>query len=144
MDSFGVRRSVSLGVERHDLGAADSGSGLFSGDLDVALLAPHRSPGISDDVVVLPALIGSVSNSGDGVVEVVNLLTTRFVVVDTASIHHEGFGRSIDGHRHRLLLNSSNKLRRLERSDVVVGGGLHLSLYGFVQTRTELVVVGVG
>ena len=59
--------SVGGWVERDLLDTADT-LALNGGDLDVALVSPGSSPGVSDEVVLLTVL-GSVANSGDGVVE---------------------------------------------------------------------------
>ena len=55
-------------VEGLHLDTADTWS-VNGGDLDVSLVSPVLGPGVSDEVVVL-ATLGSVSNGGDGVVEV--------------------------------------------------------------------------
>ena len=48
------------------LDTADTKS-VNSGDLDVSFVSPGRSPGVSDEVVVLSGL-GSITNGSDGVV----------------------------------------------------------------------------
>ncbi len=56
-----------MGRERI-LDTADTES-FNSGDLDVSLLSPNGSPGVSNEVVLLARLnINSVTNGGDGVV----------------------------------------------------------------------------
>jgi len=51
------------------LDTADTGGSFNGGDLDVTLISPVWSPGVSDDVVVLSFMV-SVSDGGDGVIHV--------------------------------------------------------------------------
>ena len=63
------------------------------GDLDVSLISPSGTPRVSDDVEVL-ASFGSVTDGGDGMIEVVTIST---VVEDTSSVTLEVVVGSIDG-----------------------------------------------
>jgi hypothetical protein len=72
------------------LDTADTGSAFNGGDHDVTFVTPRCTPGVSDDVVVLTVLL-SVSDSGDGVIEVGSALGG---VEDTLSVTLEGSGVS--------------------------------------------------
>jgi len=50
------------------LDTADTSGSFDSGDHDVTLISPCWSPGVSDDVVRLSVFV-SISDSGDGVIE---------------------------------------------------------------------------
>jgi len=54
-------------VKRFHLDTADTSS-VNGGDLDVSIKSPRGTPGVSDDVVVL-SVFGSVSDGGNGVIE---------------------------------------------------------------------------
>ena len=86
--------SVGGWVERLHLDTADTGS-LDGSDLDVSSLTPGSTPGVSDEVVVL-ARLGSVSNSGHGVIEV---CSAGSGVENTGgiSLEDEGIGLNGDG-----------------------------------------------
>jgi len=66
------------------------------GDLDVSLVTPGGTPGVSNEVVVLAGL-GSVTNGGDGVVE---LGSARSGVEDTSGVHLEHGSVGLEGHGH--------------------------------------------
>jgi len=63
-----ISYSVGGWVKRLHLDTADSWS-VNGSDLDVSSITPGSTPGVSDEIVVLSRL-GSVSDGGDGVVEV--------------------------------------------------------------------------
>merc|ERR1719263_1905705 len=79
-------------VERLHLDTADTGA-FDSGDLDVSLISPRSSPGVSDDVVLL-SVLGSVSNGGNGVIE---LSSASFGVQDTTGVLLEDSIVSLNG-----------------------------------------------
>jgi len=87
------------------LDTADTGS-VDGGDLDVSLVTPGSTPGVSDNVVVLSTL-GSVSNGGDGMVEGGSAGSG---VQDTAVVHLEDRLVGLDGDGHNLLVKGSLKL----------------------------------
>jgi len=91
-------------------------------DLDVAVVTPRGTPGVSNDVVVLARLrVGSIANSGDGVVEVSSALSR---VHDTTSVHLEDRLVGLDGDGDWLLSNSSLELFNGLRLNVSVGRDL--------------------
>jgi len=65
----------------------------FKGHSDVTGLSPGCSPGVSDDSIE-DSTFGTVTNSGDGVIEVVSSST---VVEDTSRVTLEVVVGSIDG-----------------------------------------------
>ena len=65
------------------------------GDLDVTLVTPGSSPGVSDEVVLL-SVLGSVSDGGDGVIE---LGSAGSGVENTTSVHLEHGSVGLEGHR---------------------------------------------
>merc|ERR1711907_620569 len=79
-------------VERLHLDTADTFA-LDSGDLDVSLISPRGSPGVSNDVVLL-SVLGSVSNGGNGVIE---LSSTFFGVQDSTCVLLEDSFVGLDG-----------------------------------------------
>jgi len=73
---------------------ADTFSALgVKGHSDVTGLSPGSSPGVSDDSIV-DSTFGTVTDSGDGVIEVGSIST---VVEDTTSVTLEVVVGSIDG-----------------------------------------------
>lgn len=115
----------SLGVEGLHLDTADT-LAVNGGDLDVALLAPRSTPGVSDDVVVL-ATLGAVANGSDGVVEVG---TAGSAIEDTTGVHLEDGLVGLDGDGGGGLLDGSLELGDGVGLDVGVGGNLNLLLGG--------------
>lgn len=67
----------------------------------MALFAPGSTPGVSNYEVV-QAVLGTVSDSGDSVV---NLIATVSIVQDTFSVHLEGTAAGMDGNAGWLLVN---------------------------------------
>ena len=63
-----ISASVGGWVKRLHLDTADTWS-IDGSDLDVSSISPGSTPGVSDEVVVL-SILGSISDSGDGVIEV--------------------------------------------------------------------------
>ena len=88
------------------LDTADTSGSLDSGDHDVTGVSPAWSPGVSDDVVALSVLV-SISNSGDGVIEVGSALGR---VEDTTGVTLEGSGVSFDGDGNWSLSNGGQEL----------------------------------
>jgi len=66
------------------------------GDLDVSLVTPGSSPGVSDKVVVLSAL-SSVADGGHGVIE---LGSASGGVENTTGVHLEHGSVGLEGHGH--------------------------------------------
>ena len=109
-------------VEGLHLDTADTWS--FDGsDLDVSSISPGGTPGVSDEVVVL-ARLGSVSNSGDGVIEVGS---AGGGVEDTSGISLEDELIGLDGHGDWGLGNGSLELGNGVGWDVLVVGNVDLS-----------------
>ena len=75
-------------------------------DLDVALISPGSSPGVSNEVVFL-AVLGSVSDSGDGVIE---LGSASGGVEDTGLVLLEDGSVGLNSHGDWLLGNGGLKL----------------------------------
>jgi len=113
--------SVGSGPDGHLLDSADSSSGDGS-DLDVSLVSPSSSPGVSDDVVVL-SVLGSVSDSGDGVVEGGSALGR---VEDSSSVHLEDSGVGLNGHGHGS--GSDGSLELVDGLGLNLGVGLDVNL----------------
>ena len=69
-------------------------------DLDVSGISPGSTPGVSDEVVFL-AVLGSVTNSGDGVVELGSagsgVHNTRLVLLEDGSVGLNGDGNWLFG-----------------------------------------------
>ena len=59
--------SVGGWVERNLLDTADTKT-INSSDLDVSLISPGSTPGVSNNVVLL-SVLGSITDGGDGVIE---------------------------------------------------------------------------
>jgi len=97
--------SVGGSSERLHLDTADTLS-IDGSDLDVTFVTPGSTPGVSHDVVVFTTL-GSVSNSGDGVIKVG---TASSGVENTAVVHLEDRLVSLDGHSDNILLKGSFEL----------------------------------
>lgn len=118
-----IQCSVRGWVERLKLDTADTSS-VNGGDLNVSLVSPRGSPGVSDDVVVLSAL-GSVSNGGNGVIE---LGSASGGVQNTGGVVLEDSLVGLDGDRNWLLVDGSLELRDGSGWDVGVVLNLNLSL----------------
>ena len=80
-------------------------------DLDVSLISPGSTPGVSDEVVFL-AVLGSVTNSGDGVVELGSasggVHNTRLVGLEHGSVGLNGDGNWLLGNGGLKLGNGSS------------------------------------
>ena len=92
-------------VEGLHLDTADTGT-FDGGDLDVSSISPGGTPGVSDEVVVL-ARLGSVSDSGDGVIEVGSAGSG---VEDTTGISLENELVGLDGHGNNGKVNGGLQL----------------------------------
>ena len=101
-----IQCSVRGWVERLKLDTADTSS-VNGGDLDVSLVSPRGSPGVSDDVVLL-SVLGSVSNGSNGVIE---LGSASSGVQNTGGVVLENSLVGLDGNRHWLLVDGSLELR---------------------------------
>ena len=81
------------------------------GDLDVALISPGGTPGVSNEVVLLAGL-GSVTNSGDGVVELgsaeLGVHNTGLVLLEDRSVGLNGDGNWLLGNGGLELVNGSS------------------------------------
>jgi len=88
------------------LDSADTGGTFNGGDHDVTLISPVWSPGVSDDVVRLSVLV-SISDSGDGVIE---LGSASGGVENTTGVTLESHLVGFDGNRDWSLGDSSKKL----------------------------------
>ena len=98
-------RSVGGGSERLHLDTADTFA--FNGsDLDVTLVTPSCTPGVSYDVVLFTTL-SSVTNSGDGVVKVG---TASSGVENTAVVHLEDRLVGFDGDGNDTLVKGGHEL----------------------------------
>jgi len=92
-------------VEGLHLDTADSLT--FDGsDLDVSLVSPGSTPRVSDDVVLFSSL-GSVSDGGNGVIEVGS---TSSGVQDSGGVLLEDSSVGLNGHGNWLLVDGSLKL----------------------------------
>ena len=85
---------------------ADTGGSFNGGDHDVTLISPVWSPGVSDDVVRLSVLV-SISDSGDGVIE---LGSASGGVQDTTGVTLESHLVGFDGDGDWSLGDSSKEL----------------------------------
>ena len=118
--------SVSLWVVGVEHDTTDTGLAvLLGGESDVSLLSPRSTPGVSDEEVVL-SVVGTVSNSGDGVVEVGSALLG---VEDSTGVELE-VSLGIDRDASWLLGNGGLKLGDALVLDVRVSGDLNLLLLG--------------
>ena len=93
------------------------------GDLNVSLVSPGSTPGVSDEVVVLSRL-GSVSDGSDGVVE---LGSAEGGVQDTGFVLLEDGSVGLNGHGHWLLGNGGLELGNRLSWDGLVGLDINLS-----------------
>merc|ERR1712086_74862 len=102
------------------------------GDSDVTFFSPVSGPGVSDDPVVL-ATFASVTNSGDGVIEV---SSTSLVVVDTTTVRLPIGTLGINGDAGWLSLNGSLQLSGAFLWDMSICGGLNkfLGALGFARS----------
>jgi len=100
------------------LDTADTGGSFNGGDLDVTLISPVWSPGVSDDVVVLSVFV-SISDSGDGVIEVGS---AGGGVKNTTGVTLESHLVGFNGNRDWSLGNSGHQLGGRVLLDVVIGG----------------------
>jgi len=80
---------------------------LDGGDLDVTLVTPGSTPGVSDNIVVFSTL-SSISNGGDGVVKGGS---AGGRVKDTAVVHLEDRFVGLNGDGYDLLIEGSLELR---------------------------------
>ena len=85
---------------------ADTFSSFNGGDHDVTLVSPASTPGVSDDVVVYSIFV-SISDGGDGVIEVGS---TGSGVKDTSGVTLEGRCVSFNGDGDWSGGNSRDKL----------------------------------
>lgn len=93
------------------------------GDLDVSLVSPGSTPGVSNEVVLL-SVLGSVTNSGDGVVE---LGSAELGVHNTGLVLLEDGSVGLNGHGHWLLGNGGLELVNRLGWDGLVGLDINLS-----------------
>ena len=100
--------SVCGWVNRCLLDTADSDCSFNSGNLDVSLISPWGSPGVSNNVVVLSgSWISSITNSSDSVIK---LSSTSSRVQNTWSILLENSSVSFNSDWNWLFCNCSHKL----------------------------------
>jgi len=122
LDSIGVTLTSSnsshVWPDGGLLDTADTGGSFDGGDHDVASISPVWSPGVSDDVVVLSVLV-SISDSGDGVIEVGS---ASGGVENTTGVTLEGRSVGFDGNRDWSSGNSSHELGSRVGSDGVDSG----------------------
>ena len=97
--------SVGVRVEGVHLDTANAWS-VNGGNLDVSLVTPSSSPGVSNDVVLNTVLV-SVTNGSDGVVEVSSAVSR---VQDSTSVALEDVLVGLNGHGDWLLGNGSLEL----------------------------------
>ena len=119
--------SVSGWPERGLLDTADTDT-VDGSDLDVSLISPRSTPGVSDEVVLL-SVLGSVSDSGDGVIEGGS---AGGGVEDTTVVELEDGSVSLNGDGGWSLGNGSLELGDGSGLDVSVGLDLDLALGGRV------------
>ena len=126
--------SVSGGPDGGLLDTADSNS-VNSGDLNVSLVSPGGSPGVSDEVVLL-AVLNSVSDGSDSVVE---LSSAGGGVEDSASVHLEdrSVGLNSDG-------GGSGSNGGLELGDGLGGDGGNLGNVNLTLGGVGLASLGSG
>ena len=144
-----MNNSLGGWPERDLLDTADTNTWDGS-DLDVSLVSPRGTPGVSDDVVVLGSIV-SVSNGGDGVIE---LSSASGGVEDSTGVHLEDRSVGLNGNGGWSLGNGSLELRNGLGSNVGVGGNTNLTLGGGVLAGSvssgvwivslELLSVGLG
>ena len=144
-----MNNSLGGWPERDLLDTADTDTWDGS-DLDVSLVSPRGTPGVSDDVVVLGSIV-SVSDGGDGVVE---LGSASGGVEDSTGVHLEDRSVGLNGDGGWSLGNGSLELINGLGSNVGVGGNTNLTLGGRVLAGSisgsvwivslELLSVGLG
>lgn len=121
------------------LDTADTNGSFFNTELDVTVVTPAGSPGVSDEVVFL-TIFSSVSNSGDGVA---GTGWAGFVVHDTGFITSEVGVSTVDRDRCWSSGNGGEKLRSRFWSDSVVGVNLNLTFAAAVMASSILSLVWV-
>jgi hypothetical protein len=131
------------------LDTADTNS-VNGSDLDVSSISPRGTPGVSDEVVLLSTL-GSVSDSGNGVIE---LGSAGGGVEDSTGVHLEDGSVGLNGDGSWSLGNGCLKLAHGFGGNVGVGGNSDLTLGGGVLAGSisggvwvgslELLTVGLG
>ena len=144
-----MNNSLGGWPERDLLDTADTNTWDGS-DLDVSFVSPRGTPGVSDDVVVLGSIV-SVSNGGDGVIE---LSSASGGVEDSTGVHLEDRSVGLNGNGGWSLGNGSLELINGLGSNVGVGGNTNLTLGGGVLAGSvsgsvwivslELLSVGLG
>jgi len=107
------------------LDTADTGT-VDGGDLDVTLVTPGSTPGVSDNIVVLSTL-SSISNGGDGVVEGGS---AGGGVKDTTVVHLEDRFVGLNGDGYDLLIEGSLELRYAVGWNLVVSSNSDLTKLG--------------
>ena len=128
-----VACSVGVWVEWVVLDTADSETVTGVGNLHVSLLSPGGSPRVSEDVVVLASL-GSVSNKGDGVVDVGSALGR---VEHSRGVELEDQLVSLNGDRDWLLGNGGHGLAGGSLGGVHIVAHLHTGVsVGVVGARS--------
>ena len=111
---------------------------LNGSDLDVSLISPGGSPGVSHEVVLL-AVLGSVTNSGDGVVE---LGSASGGVEDTGLVLLEDGSIGLNSHGDWLLGDGGLELVDGLSWDGSVG--LDINLTGVLGSLASSSSSGVG
>jgi len=102
------------------LDTADTGGSFNSGDHDVTLISPSWSPGVSDDVVLL-SILNTISDGGDGVIEVGS---ASGGVENTTGVTLESHLVGLNGNGNWSLSDSSDELSGRSWLNVVVGGNV--------------------
>lgn len=97
--------SVGDWVKGNLLDTADTFTGL-GGDLNVSCLSPAGTPGVSDKVVFF-SVLGSVSDSGDGVVKGGSASAG---IEDTTGVHLEDSSVGFDGNSNWSVGDGSLEL----------------------------------
>jgi len=107
----------------------------FNGsDLDVSLISPSSSPGVSDDPVVL-SVLGSESNTTNSVIEVGS---AGGIIENTARVHLEDHFVSFNSEGYWLFRESSLKLRDRVGWDVSVAGVVNLGFGRLIVAASSL------
>lgn len=99
---------------------ADTSGSFNGGDHDVTLISPSWSPGVSDDVVLL-SILNTISDGGDGVIEVGS---ASGGVENTTGVTLEGHSVGLDGNGNWSLSDGSDKLGGRSWLNVVVRGNV--------------------
>jgi hypothetical protein len=123
-----IRASYSIGFDGvivHEE-TADSITGNIKRHSDVTFFSPVSSPGVSDDGVLM-SVLGSVSDGGDGVIEVV---TAFCGVKDTSSVTLEVVVGSINGDASWSRLDGGFKGGNTLGFDSSVGNSVNNSFGG--------------